>query len=147
MNYDSYLESRVYSASPAELVCLLYKKAIEKTGVARTALAQGDIPARTAAITRVVEIVGELAQSLVEPPGSDRTTVEMMTNLRRLYEYLIFQLSTAQNEQTAAPLDQVERVLQTLLEAWEQLAAGTASPPPDREPADHLKRPSLMFHG
>lgn len=145
MNYDSYLESRVYSASPAELVCLLYKKAIEKTAAARTALAQGDIPARTAAITRVVEIVGELAQSLVEPPGGDRTTAAMIMNLRRLYEYLIFQLSTAQIEQTAAPLDQVERVLHTLLGAWEPLAAGPA-PPLDRE-ADHLPRPSLMFHG
>lgn len=151
MNYDSYLENRVYGASPAELVCLLYRKAIEKSKVARTALAQGDIPGRAAALTRVVEIVSELANSLAEPQGSDQTTRDMISNLRRLYEYLIYLATQANAQQSAKPLDEIEKILGTLLEAWEPLAQGApAAAPAALEPPQQTMatpRLALSFHG
>lgn len=145
MNYDSYLEDRVMGASPAELVCLLYRKAIEKTRVARTALAQGDIPARCGALTRVVEIASELANSLEEPKGGDAQTREMISNLRRLYEYVIYLATQANAQQTAAPLDEIEKVMTTLLEAWEPLARGAA--PVAAAPSPEMPRLALSFHG
>ncbi len=149
MNYDSYLENRVYGASPAELVCLLYRKAIEKTKVARLALEQGDISTRAAALTRVIEIASELANSLVEPQGSDSATREMISNLRRLYEYLIFLAAEANAKQSSAPLDEIERTLSTLLEAWESIAqpAASATVPDSAQPSLATPRLALSFHG
>ena len=58
---DQYLETRVMSASPVELVGMLYEAARQAVREARRHLAAGEIAARARQITRVVDIVAELA--------------------------------------------------------------------------------------
>lgn len=110
---DTYLEDRVLSASPMELVRMLYEGAIESVGQARQSLLAGDIGGRARAISKAQAIVGELAQSL--QPGSP----ELERNLRRLYDYVLSQLLEANAMQTEGPLVDAERVLTVLLDAWQ----------------------------
>jgi len=61
--HDAYLESRIYSADPTELIRLLYQTATGAVRNARHHLAAGDIRARTRSITAACEILIELAGS------------------------------------------------------------------------------------
>jgi flagellar protein FliS len=111
---SAYLESRILSADPIELVAILYEHALLYTGQARECLAKRDILGRTAKIGRVVAILGELDGSLNHAAGGD-----FSTNLARLYQYMRERLLTANLRQQDEPLAEVEQLLTTLAEAWD----------------------------
>lgn len=109
--YESYVESQVLGASPVELVEVIYRGAIDAVGSARTHLAAGDIAARAAAVTRAMNLVGELVQSLnLEQGGA------LAADLRDLYDYTLRRLQAGNFEQADAPLAEAERLLMTLAE-------------------------------
>lgn len=112
MYRDTYLEDRVLSASPVELVKMLYDGAIEAVGQARACVRAGDIAGRARAISKAAAIIGELAQSL--QPASP----EIERNLRRLYDFVLSRLLEANATQTEPPLADAERILVTLADAW-----------------------------
>ena len=117
--HDQYLENRVLSASPVELVRLMYRGALDATSAARQHMANGDIAERTRALNRANGLVTELVTSL-QPP-TDAAGQKMEQNLRRLYDYVLHQLAQAAITQTPGPLDQADAVLRSLLEAWEKI--------------------------
>jgi flagellar protein FliS len=119
----AYVESRILSANPIELVAILYEHAILYTGQARESLARKDIHTRSARIARVISIIGELDGSLNHAAGG-----EISLNLARLYQYMRERLVTANLKQEDAPLAEVERLLTTLSEAWSRVAHEPEAP-------------------
>lgn len=115
--YDSYLESQVLTASPVELVELLYRAAIDAVGSARRHLAAGDIMSRAAAVTRAAGLVGELVQSLDMDNGG-----AIARDLRDLYDYILRRIQAGNFEQRDEPLAEAERLLTTLADAWRTVA-------------------------
>ncbi len=117
MSYsDHYLENRVLSASPVELVRMVYHATLEATAAARKHFAAGDIAARTRSLNQAAALVTELVTSLECPPGPEGAKLE--SNLRRLYDYVLHQIAQAVIEQSPLPLDPADRVLRELLEGW-----------------------------
>ena len=114
--YESYLENEVLTADPVKLVQLLYRGALEAIGNARRSLASRDIPCRSKAITKALNILNELIQSLDHDNGG-----ELSLNLLRLYDYVQRLLLDANARQADAPLAEAERLLCTLFEAWHTL--------------------------
>jgi flagellar protein FliS len=112
--HASYLGDEILSASPLKLVVLLYRGALDAIAKARTHLAAGDIRARSAAITKAIEIMAELNQSLDRERGTD-----VALQLERLYDYVLRLLFEANTQQIEPPLIEAERLLQTLLDAWQ----------------------------
>ena len=112
---DVYLEQRVLSADPLELVRLLYQTAIAAVRDARRALSGGEIAARSRAISRACGIVLELNAALDHTHGG-----ELSIRLAALYDYTLGRLLDANMEQSDAPLAEVLGLLSTLSEAWEQ---------------------------
>ena len=110
---DAYLESRVLSANPLELICILYQYAIDSVREARRHLAAGDIVARSRAVCRAVSAISELDGSLNHAEGG-----AISRNLGELYQYLRQRLTEANMQQKDAPLAEVESLLTTLAEAW-----------------------------
>ena len=129
--FDQYLESRVLSASPVELVRLIYKGALDATAAARQHFATGNIAARTRCLNQAAALVTELVTSLECPPSSEGKSLER--NLRRLYDYVLYQITQAVVEQSPAPLDHADAILRELLEGWQ--AIETNEPADDYEPA------------
>ena len=119
---DAYLESRVLSASPLELVRLLYQAAIDAVRDARQHLAAGDIVARSRAINKACQIVFELAGSLDIERGG-----EISTRLAELYDYIGGRLIEANVKQADEPLAGVLGLLATMAEGWEAVAADAKS--------------------
>lgn len=117
--FNQYLESRVLSASPIELVRLTYRGTLDATSAARQHFASGDIPARTNALNRASALVTELVTSLRCPPDPGGQSLEQ--NLRRLYDYVLHQFAQAAIEQNPQPLDDADAVLRSLLESWERI--------------------------
>ena len=113
---DRYLEARVLSATPVELVRMLYGAALDSVSEARRHLAAGQIAARSREISRAVAIVAELSSSLDRAAGGS-----LAQNLAELYDYLQRRLIEANIRQSDDPLAEAIGLLMTLSEAWAQV--------------------------
>lgn len=110
---DAYLESRVLTASPAELVLMVYDYALKSVREARHALAAGNIPGRSAAIGKAIAAVAELDRALDHSAGA-----AIGSNLAELYAYFRQRLTEANIRQQDPPLAEVESLLVGLSDAW-----------------------------
>lgn len=122
--HDAYLESRVLSADPTELVRMLYQAATRAVRNARQQLAAGDIAARARSITWACEILIELTGSLDHARGG-----EISRRLALLYDYMTRKLIEANFRQSDALLAEVLGLLSTLSEAWDGLKEQEAPTP------------------
>ncbi|SRR5581483_7886648 len=121
MAINAYVESRVLSADPLELVQLLYQGALNAVREARACLSQRDIAGRSAAISRAIDILSELTASLDHEKGG-----ELSQNLARLYDYIGRLLLDANFRQIDEPMAESLGLLATLAEAWEQIRSASA---------------------
>ena len=122
--HDTYLQNRILSAEPVELVRILYQTAADAVGEARRQLAAGNILARARAISKAAEAVLELTRSLDFARGG-----EIAERLGYLYQYMVRRLTEANFQQADAPLAEVLRLLVTLSEGWEGVRPEPAAPP------------------
>lgn len=111
--HDAYLEDKVLSADPVELVCMLYQGAIDAVDDARRYLAAGEIAARSRAISKACDLVLELSGSLDIPLGGD-----LSRRLAELYDYLLRRLMEANLKASDAMLAEARGLLETLAEGW-----------------------------
>jgi len=129
----AYLETRVLSAEPLELIAISYEFATLRVHEARSALAKGDIAERWTAISKAIAIVSELESSLDYERGGD-----IAYNLGRLYRYMRDRLTQANLHQEDKPLAEVQSLLETLADAWLAISAGShkaeAAPAADELP-------------
>ncbi|HWQ56910.1 MAG TPA: flagellar export chaperone FliS [Bryobacteraceae bacterium] len=127
---ERYLEARVMSASPVELVRILYGAAQQSVREARRHLALGNTAERSREISRAVEILVELSGAVDREKGG-----ELSGRLVELYDYMVRRLTEAHLRQEDTPLEEVLRLLATLSEAWSELAdPGTTSSQPATAP-------------
>jgi flagellar secretion chaperone FliS len=122
--HDRYLEERVLSAGPMELVRLLYEGCVAAVLDARRQLAEGDIAARSRAISRACDIVIELASALDRERGG-----EVAANLARMYDYILGRLMEANLKADDGILAEAARLLMTMSEAWGDDRAEVAPEP------------------
>jgi len=125
--FQAYQQTGVLAAGPVELVRMLYRGAIDHTERARLHLAHGDIAARSASITKAMEIVTELITSLSGEDG-------LAGQLRELYGYVLHRLADANARQADEPLVEAIQLLTTLLDAWRQVDGAQESGAEGLEP-------------
>jgi flagellar protein FliS len=123
MRRKSYLESRILTADPVELIQILYEHALIEVGNARGCQQAGDIAGRAKAVSKALAILGELEGSLNHKVGGS-----ISQNLSRLYQYMRSRLLEASMTQQTAPIDEVESLLETLDEGWSAIQHKTAAP-------------------
>ena len=111
---NPYFEHMILSASPVELVRLLYQRALASVADAREHLRAGRIKERAQAISRAYAILSELMIAL-----DAEKAPEIARNLRRLYCYMQERLIEANSKQKEAPLEETGRLLSTLADAWQ----------------------------
>ncbi|HXI42096.1 MAG TPA: flagellar export chaperone FliS [Bryobacteraceae bacterium] len=120
--YAAHIEASVLTAEPVELVRTLYRGALAAVGDARACVVAGDVAGRSAAVSKAVNILRELAFSLnpESEPG-------MARNLLELYDYMQRRLLAAHLERSEAPLVEVAGLLGTLAEAWDRVEVPPAA--------------------
>jgi flagellar protein FliS len=119
-----YAENEILHQTGVDLVCLLYSEAIARISRALEMLRAGQAQERGAAVGDVMAIIVELQGSLNEDAG------EIAKDLARLYDYIQDRLITGHAEQTAEPLVEARKLLQVLLEGWQECRAALDELPP-----------------
>jgi flagellar secretion chaperone FliS len=127
---NTYFEQMILSASPVELIRLLYQRALSSVRDAREHLSGSRIRERAASINNAYDVLTELIASLrpAEAP-------ELAARLRALYCYMQEQLLEANRRQADAPLEEVLRLLNTLADAWNLTTEPVAPHPAEAERA------------
>ena len=111
--FMSYQETRLLTAPPAALAGIVLEEAVKSTRAALGWLKAGDIPQRSRAVTRAMNLLGEFAASL-----NDSAAPDLCTNLRRLCDYAHQRLMQAHVHQSSKMLQEVIDLIQPVAEAW-----------------------------
>jgi flagellar protein FliS len=111
--YGSSLEAKVMSATPQELIEMLFDAAVKAVSDARVHLAAGRIHDRAAKVSQAVAILTELGRSL-----DHKHDVELSGRLAALYDYIGRRLIDANFEQSDDGLAEAETLLRTVREGW-----------------------------
>lgn len=135
-----YTAMEVATADRFELLLLLYKGAIKEAKLAIQAFQSGNIEARVNHLNKVCAIIGELRAALDFERGG-----EIAVSLERLYHYMTRRLSDANLRRQTAPVEEVAKLLEVLLSAWEE-ARGKSEQPSAGPPEPHSMRDRLTLH-
>jgi flagellar protein FliS len=111
------IESGVTSADPHKLISMLFEGALLAIANAKNGMVRKDIPAKGAAISKAIAIIGEgLHASLDKEVGG-----ELAQGLSSLYDYMVFRLIEANLKNDLEILDEVSRHLADLKSAWDSI--------------------------
>ena len=114
MSVQAYQRTQTETASPGELVVMMYKGAIKFLGSARQHLELRDLEATNRQLLRAQEIILELMISV------DVTVGPVGRNLFDLYEFMHRHLVQANIRKDGQMIGEVEQLLRELVPAWEQ---------------------------
>jgi flagellar secretion chaperone FliS len=112
-----YQEVEIKTASPVELVVLLYDAALANLQKAQEHLGLRDIAGRARCLNKVTAILTELEANLNFEVGGS-----IASSLERLYRYMKDRIFQANLHQDAAPLKECVRLLANLRGAWAEIA-------------------------
>ena len=113
-----YMESRVLSAQPAELIEMLYDVALQSLKKAIGHLKSGDAMARAGEISRAQEAVNELMAALDHSISASFTQT-----LASLYAYVQQQILQGHTGPSEEALQRAIGILGTLREGWSGVSA------------------------
>ena len=118
------VETQAMSASPHQLIGMLFDGAAAAIGMARHHMAAGNIPAKGQAISKAVSIVDNGLKAGLDAKAGGEAGAELVANLAALYDYVVRRLLQANLHDDAGALDEAESLLEKLASAWREI--GTA---------------------
>ena len=111
------VESGVMSASPHQLIVMLFDGAQSALVRARILMSQGDIPAKGAALSKAINIIDNgLSAGLDMEKGG-----ELAQNLSALYDYMSRRLLHANLHNDEQAINEVAALLENIADAWRQI--------------------------
>ena len=111
------LETGVVAASPHQLIVMLYEGAELAVRMAIKHMNEGDLPKKSAAITKASTIILDGLRAALDPhQGGD-----IALHLDELYAYMNKRLMLAHINNQVAPLEEVLGLLRELHDAWKQI--------------------------
>jgi flagellar protein FliS len=117
------VETRLSGATPHALVAMLFDGWMEAVAQARGALRSGDVVIKGHAIGRAVRIIDEGLRA-----GLDlRAGGALARDLHDLYGYLTMRLTVANLRNDEAALDECQRLMRPLQEAWAAISPNDPS--------------------
>ena len=112
--YSAYANSKIMTASPAELILMLYDGAIKFSNIAVAAIEKNDIEKAHNNIIKTERIILEFRASLdMKYPVSKDFDV--------VYEYLIRRLHEANIKKDAEIMEEILKHLRTMRDTWKEV--------------------------
>lgn len=118
------VETGVVDATPHKLVALLFDGFFESLGRARAALASGDTETKGREIGRAARIVEEGLKAGLDLQAGGA----LASDLAALYAYVGLRLIQANLKNDADMLDECQRLMQPLRDAWRSIAPQANGP-------------------
>ncbi|HCT5822121.1 TPA: flagellar export chaperone FliS [Citrobacter sedlakii] len=117
------VESAVMSASPHQLIEMLFEGANSALVRARLFMQQGEIVAKGEAVSKAINIIDNgLKAGLDLENGGD-----IAANLSDLYDYMIRRLLLANLRNDSQAIEEVEGLLGNIADAWKQISPKASS--------------------
>jgi flagellar protein FliS len=113
--YSQYQQNQVLSASPEQILLMLYDGAIRFTRQAMYGLEEENLPIFHHGIQKTLAIITEFSNSLDHEIGG-----EISVNLDALYTFMIRELTLANLHKDIAKLKVVEKLLIDLRATWDE---------------------------
>lgn len=119
------IETGVVAASPHKLIVMLFDGALAALSAALLHMRGGNIPEKGKAVSKAILIIDSgLRASLDKKAGGD-----IAEGLDALYEYMSERLLIANLKNEPAILEEVQRLLTDLRDAWNAIGAMPAAQP------------------
>jgi flagellar protein FliS len=115
--FSAYKEIAVNTASPTNLVVMLYQGAIRFLKQAEDDIRKKDFIKKSQSIDRAVAIIQHLQGTLDVDKGG-----KVAEDLDRLYTYISSRIFDASSKLDLGALKEATQLLTTLLSAWEEIA-------------------------
>jgi flagellar protein FliS len=117
-------ETAVEGATPHRLVAMLFDGYMDALAQARGALREGRVEAKGRAIVRAVRIVDEGLRACLDLKAGG----SLARDLHDLYGYLTMRLTLANLRNDEAALEECQRLMAPLREAWLSIASQVDGP-------------------
>ena len=114
-------ESAAMSASPHQLITMLFDGAKTAITMARHHMANKDIAAKGKAISKAINIVDNGLKASLDAEAGGPAGAELAGNLSSLYDYICQRLMQANLRNDPALLDEAERLLENIGSAWREI--------------------------
>lgn len=121
------VESGAMSASPHQLISMLFDGAKTAIGMARHHMTSGDVVAKGRAISQAVNIVENGLKASLDADAAGPAGAELVNNLTALYGYIVQRLLYANLRNDTKALDEADRLLDDLAGAWREIDGGAAA--------------------
>ena len=118
-----YQDMKVQTASPAQIMIMLYDGAIRFSLQAKKKIEDKDFEGKGVFISKTQAIIDELMNSL-----DFNIAPELCTNLQQLYIYINERLTHANIKMEAEAMNEVVELLNTLRDGWKQALASEQDP-------------------
>ncbi len=116
--YSSYKNSKIMTASPAELTLMLYEGAIKFCNIAIVAIENKDYAKANTNIQKAERIIGEFQASL-------DFKYEVANDFNNVYSYLMERLIRANMKKDTEILEEVLKHLRTMRDTWKEVMQKT----------------------
>ncbi|NOY13702.1 MAG: flagellar export chaperone FliS [Deltaproteobacteria bacterium] len=110
---NQYQNNQVTTASPEQVLIMLYDGAIRFVRQAKSAIVDGRLGDKATAIGKAIAIITEFSNTLDYEVGG-----EIAQDLNRLYDFMVRELSAVNARNQPERLDPVEKILQELRDAF-----------------------------
>jgi len=118
------VETSAMSASPHQLIGMLFDGAKTSIGMARHYMAAGEIVAKGNAISKTIGIVDSGLKAALDAKAAGPAGEELVGNLTALYDYIIQRLLFANLRNDVQALDEADGLLDNIASAWREIDAG-----------------------
>jgi flagellar secretion chaperone FliS len=115
------LETSVMSASPHQLLMLLFDGAKTAISMARHHMVHSEIAAKGKAISKAINIIDSGIRLSFDAEGGDAAGAELVANMSALFDYITERLLYANLRNDPALLDEADRLLDSLSSAWREV--------------------------
>jgi flagellar protein FliS len=110
------VDSQLSAASPHRVVQMLMAGAIERLIQGKVAMEQGNIPVKGERLGKALDIIISLRSCLSMEDGG-----EIASNLDQLYDFMITQVTRANQANNPQPIDDVIDIIREIKSAWDQI--------------------------
>lgn len=136
-------ESGAMSASPHQLITMLFDGAKTAITMARHHMANQEISAKGNAISKAINIVENGLKVSLDAEAGGKAGAELVANLSALYDYIAQRLMYANLRNDSTLLDEVDRLLDNISSAWREIDPQRSGPMPEASNSHKTQRFSV----
>lgn len=115
------METAASSASPHQLIAMLFDAAASSIAMARFHMGEKRIRAKGEATSRAINIIENGLKASLDPEAGGGAGKRLAGDLAELYDYLVRKLMYANLHNDVAALDEAARLLESVASAWREI--------------------------